>query len=275
MKINRILLTACFALTLIGSASAVTITTLDGSQGWYLADVRPGGTAEIVDLTGLGGDLENNQPLPTGAVKLTTNMTNDAKAEIGIGGDFGLASAVLNDIALGYNYYKQNVSGGNAFAAPSIKLTLYAAGGTGDNFGTLVYEPYWNAPYNNSAVTTDAWQSVSIDSSTGSGADAVGGWTWNGGFEIGSGYGGPPVRSLAEWVTAFQASDATDFANAHIVGLSMGVGSYNQGQIDYFDNVSIQSTAGNIDTVYDFQVPEPATLALLGLGVLALRKRKM
>ena len=37
---------------------------------WFESDVRQGGTASIVDLTGLGGDLENNQPLPTGAAKL-------------------------------------------------------------------------------------------------------------------------------------------------------------------------------------------------------------
>jgi hypothetical protein len=67
-------------------------------------------------------------------------------------------------------------------------------------------------------------------------------------------------------------ADAADFANAHIVGLSVGVGSYNPGQIGYFDNVSLQSTAGGLDTVYDFQIPEPATMILLGLGGLLCRK---
>ena len=240
---------------------------------WYQSDVRTGGTASIVDLTGLGGNLESGQPLPTGAVKLTTDMTDAAKAEVGTFGDFGLASTVLNDLLLGYNFYKQDVSGGNVFAAPSIKLTISAAGGTGDNYGTLVYEPYWNN--GNQAISpTNVWQSVSINSSTGAGGDALAGWTWNGGFEITSGYGGPPIRSLAEWVAAFQTSDAADFANARIIGLSMGVGSYNPGQIGYFDNVSIQSVAGNVDAVYDFQVPEPATMSLLGLGAWTLLRRK-
>jgi hypothetical protein len=256
-------------------AATTTITQLLPSSAtpvagsWYLSDVRTGGTASIVSLTGLGGNLESGQPLPTGAVKLTTDMTNAAKAEVGTFGDFGLASTALNDMVIGYNYYRQNLSGGSTFAAPSIKLQIYAAGGTGDNFGSLVYEPYWNG-----SVASNIWQSVSINSSTGAGGDSTGGWWWDGGFNIANGAGGPPIRSLSEWVTAFQASDATDFANAHIVALSMGVGTYNQGQIDYFDNLSIRSTAGNVDAVYNFEVPEPATMCLLGLGALSLLKRR-
>lgn len=239
---------------------------------WYLSDVRPGGTASIVDLAGLGGNLENNQPLPTGAAQLTTNMTNAAKAEVGTFGDFGLASTSLSSIVLGYDYYKQSVSGGNAFAAPSIKLQISAAGGTGDNYGSLVYEPSWNVGAGSVAVPTDVWTSVSINSTTGAGATGYGGWWWDGGFGQPNGAGGPPCRSLEEWITAFQTTDPTDFANAHIVGVSIGVGTYNQGQTGYFDNVSISIPTGNVNAVYDFgpaaAVPEPAAIvvwSLLGL----------
>jgi hypothetical protein len=116
-------------------------------------------------------------------------------------------------------------------------------------------------------VPTNAWQSVSINSSTGSGANTnYGGWWWDGGFNIANGAGGPPLLSLSEWVTAFQASDPTDFANAHVTAVSVGVGTYNMGQIGYFDNVSIHSTAGSVDAAYNFQVPEPGTLAMLCVG---------
>jgi hypothetical protein len=73
--------------------ATTTVTTLDGSQGWSKTDVRPGGTADIVDLTGTGGNLENNQPLPDGALKLTTDATNAAKAEVGYGANLVWSAA--------------------------------------------------------------------------------------------------------------------------------------------------------------------------------------
>jgi hypothetical protein len=247
---------------------------------WYLSDVRPGGSASLVDLAGLGGDLENNQPFPTGAAKLTTDSTNEAKAEVATYADFGLASAVMNDVALGYSYYKQDVSGGNIWAAPSLRLILQTSGGTGDNYGVLVFEPYWNLPPG-AFVPTNAWQNLSITSSTGAGSDAGGGWWWNGGFEIfPDPPAGPPLRSLGEWAAAFQAADPTDFANAHIISISVGVGTYNQGQIGYFDNVSIYSPAGSANDCFNFEVPEPGTLSLLfaggltALGAAMMRRRR-
>jgi len=272
------ILITLLCMSVFAQAGTTIITQLLPSSptpvagSWYQSDVRVGGTASIVSLTGLGGNLESGQPLPTGAAKLTTDFTNAAKAEVGTFDDFGLASWLSDSsFSVGYDYYKQTVAGGNAYVAPSIKLTIYAAGGTGDNYGTLVYEPSWNiaGTTGSTAVPTDEWRSVSINNLTGAGADGYGGWWWNGGFEQPNGGGGTPIRSLSEWVSAFQSSDATDFANAHIIGLSMGVGTYNQGQIGYFDNVSIK--VGNIDVVYDFEkdapaaVPEPATL--LGFGI--------
>lgn len=265
-----------------GSASAATITVsqfdtnvaVPVTDAWYLADVRPGGSASIQDLTGVGGNLQNNQPLPNGAAHLTTDATDAAKAEVSTWADFGSASRVLNSINLSYDFYK--TSGPETNAAPSLKLTLYSSTGTGDNYGSLVYEPYWN-PFGG-GVPTDAWTAVAIDQNTGSGSDASGGWWWNGGFEIGSGAGGPPLRSLAEWAAAFAAADPNDFGTAQVIGLSVGVGTYNQSQNDYFDNVSIKT--GNIDKTYDFEgrnVPDGgSTMILLGSALtgIAFARRK-
>ena len=77
----------------VNSFAPYTDTPTNGV--WYEADVRTGGTAAIVDLTGLGGDLENNQPLPVGAAKLTTDLTNAAKAEVAVVNDYGTVRTSL------------------------------------------------------------------------------------------------------------------------------------------------------------------------------------
>jgi hypothetical protein len=239
-------------------------------DAWYKAEMAASGNADIQNLTGAGGVLENSQPLPTGAAHLTTSPSNSDKAVVGTYNNFGLASSVLTDIDLSYSYYK--VAGGTAAAAPAIKLEIQALGGSGDNYGQLIYEPYWNG--GNPAV--DSWTSVAIDENTGSVSDSTGGWWWSGGFEISNSAGGPPLRSLAEWAAAF-GSDA-DFANAYVTGLLVGIGTYNPGEDSYFDAVSI--TTSTIDKTYDFQaasVPDAgATLGLFALslaGISALRRK--
>jgi hypothetical protein len=238
---------------------------------WY-SSTTTGGTASIVSLVGEGGNLETNQPIPVGAGLLTTTFDNDSRAAVTTYDNFGAAATVLGSIQLAYSYYKETVAGGNTAAAPALRLTIQSTAGTGDNFGTLIYEPYWNQGGPTIAdPPADVWQAVSIGPTTGQ-SDAngdldIGGWWWNGGFEIGSGSGGPPLRSLAEWVTAFQASDPTDFATANLISVSLGVGSFNQGQAGYFDAIAIQTA--NMDVVYNFDpgvVPEPLTLFIWSLG---------
>ncbi|TWT99302.1 hypothetical protein Pla108_02370 [Botrimarina colliarenosi] len=271
----------CVFLSSAASAAVVevnsfetTIPAVPTAGAWYAADIRAGGAASIESLVGMGGDLESNQPLPTGAALLTTGMDNGDKAEVATYADFGDATTVLSSAIFGYNYYKETVAGGNVFAAPSLKIGIFSTTGTGDNYGQLVYEPTWNQVGGGSqASPADAWQSVSIDATTGAGNDASGGWFWTGGFELPNGAGGPPIRSLGEWVTAFTTADA-DFADARVVSLAMGVGTYNQGQVGYFDNVSI-SVPGGVSTTFDFQaVPEPTSAMLVAAGCLAAGIRR-
>ncbi len=255
-----------------GSSSADTST-------WLISTLDGDASASLVSLTDLGGDLETNAS-GNSALRLTTGSSNSDRIRVGVFTDLGDAASVLSSIELSFNYYKATVDGGNIYAAPSLRLIVSSSSGTGDNYGELVYEPYWNQPGGGApAAPADAWQSVTINSSSGSGADASGGWWWTGGFEIANGAGGPPLRSLSEWVTAFQSADATDFATAQIAGFSFGVGTYNLDQLGYVDGLDISISDG-LNASYQFSasaVPEPSTYAtLLGGAVLlwtGLRRR--
>ena len=266
-------ITLLLSLVLLpGPAQAVVIevnTIGPAAPGvWTQGPLAGGGTNAIVDLTGLGGNLENSAPLPTGAANLTTGFSNADRAELAVGDNFGLVSNVFtNGLSLGYSYHKATVAGGNAFAAPALKLA-FSKGGTctsGDCFVQLVYEPTWNQPANPGAslvVPTDVWTNIVISLTDG--------LFWGtGGFGEPNTAGGPPLRTLADWLTAFDA----DFPLASLVGLSVGVGTFNQGQNGYFDNVSIVYD-GFGERIYDFEVaatvPEPGTVMSFAVGLIGL-----
>lgn len=278
---QRVLSVAAFGLALSAFTSIASATAVIGFDAaytapgqWYQSDVRTGGSASVVSLVGAGGNLESNQPLPTGAARLTTDSTNAAKAEVAVADSYGKAGDILRSLELQYDFYRSNTAGQNTAAAPSLKLTFFRSSGctTSDCFVTLVYEPYWQT---GAAVdpVSNQWTHASIDFDTG--------LFWqNGGFGQANSAGGPPLNTLQGWASAFNA----DFAGADLLAVGMGVGTYNPGQDDYFDNVRIAHTFGNgYSAAYDFEpaapvvVPEPSSIALAGLAIFALassRRRK-
>ncbi|MEM1048327.1 MAG: PEP-CTERM sorting domain-containing protein [Pseudomonadota bacterium] len=248
--------------TTIG-ASAAEINMFGGSSSWDRTDIRNAGTAEIVDLTGQGGNLENNAPAGTGAVRLTTTGDPD-KAEVGTGGDFGTLGDFINGGSLSYNYYKDSFINGNPEASAAIKLTILDTtdtGPSGDGFTTFVYEPYWNTgtPGVSTPVPTDQWLNASIDGATGT--------FWHTGLYNQGNMAGAPGVTLAEWLAIF----GTTLLDANIIGISVGLGTFNDDVVTYFDNIAFSN--GAINKTYDFEVapiPVPAALPLLlsGLGLL-------
>ncbi|QDU72893.1 hypothetical protein [Mucisphaera calidilacus] len=236
---------------------------------WYENDVRAGGVASIEDLTGAGGNLEANQPLPIGAAKLTTGFSNDDKAEVGVADSYGAMGDITSTLSFSYSYYKEAVGGGNAFAAPSLKLTIFNPTPTQDpdGFITLIYEPTWNQPSNpgaSLAVPTGDWQTVNIDADNG--------LFWGtGGFGTPNGGGGPPLWTLNQWLNAAN----TDALSAELLQVSIGVGTYNQGMLTYFDDVSIRHDGYSAS--YDFEpniIPTPAAFGAGILGLMALATRR-
>ncbi len=263
------------AAFIANNANATVVNNLDASYTadykWFNSSVG-GGTASLEDLTSKGGNLENNAPLPTGAVKLTTGPNNPAdlgdKGEISIGGNFGTIGDFINGGTLSYDYYKSS-SDVNAAAAASIKLTVLDSNVTTpdatpanpvDGYTTFVFEPYWNI---NTGVSTnpptDTWTNIDITGSSGI--------FWHTGLYNDGNMFGAPGMSFADWLAHFGA----DLLDADIIGITLGVGSYNLGQTAYFDDVKY--TNGQIDLAYDFEVsvvPLPATLPLYGAGLAVL-----
>lgn len=109
---------------------------------------------------------------------------------------------------------------------------------------TLVWEAYQDrhAPQ----PPTDEWTREDLDADTG-------GWWATGGFGAPNGFGGcgtVPCPTLREWLNTL----SSDFGQATLIAVSVGVGSFNKGQIGYFDHVTIAGT--NADASYDFE-PAP------------------
>ncbi len=266
------------------TVTSIAPASLSPAPGvWYESRVTESGAVEIVDLGGVGGALETDAPLGSGVVKLTTTGNVQDRAQIGIVDNFGAAADVLQGITISYDYFKQTqaVVGYDTFAAPSVRIVLTTVdNGVVIDGGTLTYEPYWNQPGGGAPpAPSDAWQSVAITEDTGEGdsgtlSNVDGGWWWSGGYNESNSFGGLPVRSLEEWAAVFAASDATDFANAQVSLISIGIGGWNEFQVNYFDNVQVAIPSAGIARSYNFEIPEPTTLALLGLGGLGLLMRR-
>lgn len=261
LKITCLLSAITFANNAL--ATLITVSELAPSNSaqdtWMYGDMRDGGTASIVSVIGLGGNLENNAPLGNDAVRLTTGTTNNNdKAEIVIANNFGTVSSILSTLSISYDYYRENAVGENAFAAPSLKLGFYNSNcQQGDDcYFQLIYEPYLNA-----TLADSQWTNIAINFDLGD--------FWNtGGFGLASGGGGCPCLTLEDT----QTSANSNFDSAVLTSVALGIGTYNRGVTGYIDNVSININDNNT-TTYDFErveVPEPSSIAIFSLALLSL-----
>lgn len=264
------------ALFYANTATATVVNSFDpaltAAYQWYDKDTALAGTIGIEDLSGQGGNLENNAPLGSGAAKLTTGPTDtNDRAQVGIKGNLGSVSDFINGGSLSYDYYKSS-SDVNAAAAPAIKLEILD-NSTPDptDYGTFVFEPYWNIDHPSSTdPATDTWTNIDITGTSGT--------FWHTAYygDVNQAGGGHLGNTLEDWAAYF----GVDFLDAAIVGIAVGVGTYNLGQTGYFDDVTYVN--GNVSLAYDFEVsvvPLPAAFPLYGagltvLGFMAWRKKR-
>lgn len=273
---------AATAISLISvPAMAVVVTTLQSpiTPGAWSSAV---GTPEIVDLTGAGGNLENNAPAGKGAVKLDTTG-GVAKSEVAFtsprffdDNNAGAASlGTIGDLVnnpgatLSYDYY-QTSGAPNPNIAPAFKfLVKDLTDVQGDGYATFIFEPFY---LTNSEPPKDTWTTQVLSLTDG--------FFWNTGI-----YGQSGIvydKTLTDWIALFDGLFGPTFLDADILAISFGIGSGTDDQVGYFDNVQFNN--GNFSLAYDFEVaavPLPAAfplyasgLALMGLAGWRRRQKK-
>jgi hypothetical protein len=225
-----------------------------GTSGWYYNNVRNSASIGINTAQPRSGN---------GSVQFTSPGSG-GKADIEYyGNPTGTPLGSLADLSsASFEWFRSSASDPtSATLHPVLRILVDADGNlttTGDR-GGLVFE----RAYNGGGVTNDTWTADSITSTS---------YLWNFGLGLGfaANINATPYAydaTLAEWQAYLP--------NAVIIGFSSGIGSgwanYYEGAVD-----NISWTIGNTTTTTNFEVqaptsvPEPTTLALLGMGLLGL-----
>lgn len=263
-------ISAAFALggTVAARANTTVTVTPGNSDGWQFNNADANGTVGN-NPTGVGGFVSGpgTPPLGSGSAQLATGNGTSGGDGVEILSNGSYAGISLSSLtALTYSTY---VTQNNGSQFPYIQLEI-AYGLSNTLYDQLFFEPpYQNGTYNNRLpnqgnTQLDTWQSWNA---------LTGGW-WdnNGNCNPGSG-----VETLAACTSSFvDPKIVNTFGSAGVLtgigGLQIdtGFGSATDQFNGYVDALTVGISGTN--TTYNFEpaAPEPASLAVLGAGLVAL-----
>jgi hypothetical protein len=275
------------------AANAQTVYSNNYDPGDYFTNA--GGSAANQALTspiGGTGDVATYRETKNGAtVGINTTMARSGngsawfsaanvtggKAEIAISKAFtaaGDSNGVLGSFdslsSFGADLYTQSSSISNQ--ATIVRMELFSAtdGGVDGNgnpigrYGQLVFDTSW-APSHFGSFTFGQWNTVNMFGNAGS--------TWlratsgiNTAYGSGMGVDGGE-RTLTDWMGQLGGK------GYNVISVNAGVGTFDGSFEGGVDNLSV-GFGGNNKT-YNFEaVPEPTTVAAVGLGALAMIRRR-
>lgn len=269
----------------VAAAHAQTVYSNNYAPGDYFTNAGSSAANQVVNGVQGGGpeQVTYRETKNNGTVGINTNLprsgngsawfstvgTANGKSEIALSTGFSAAgdsTGVLGQFddmtAFGADLYTQS-SPDSGNQSPILRLELYSPTDGGGRYGQLVFDTAWT-PSHYGTFDYNQWNTVDLLTNAGS--------MWmratsgiNTAYDPGT--GDNHERTLADWMTVLGGK------NYSVISVNAGIGAFNGSFEGAMDNLSIGFNGDN--HVYNFEaVPEPASVCALGLGALALLRRK-